>query len=57
MLYYQRGNNRQLSYYRRRTTHPKTEPLPASEKKFCIEMGAMPWERFFSHADSGSVLG
>ncbi|MBA0695628.1 hypothetical protein Gotri_003554 [Gossypium trilobum] len=28
------------------TTHPKLEPLPAWEKTFCIEVGAMPWERF-----------
>ncbi|MBA0748899.1 hypothetical protein Gogos_002877 [Gossypium gossypioides] len=44
--YHQRGNNRQLSYSRQRTTHPKPEPLPAWEKTFCIEVGAMPWERF-----------
>ncbi|MBA0576815.1 hypothetical protein Golob_024100 [Gossypium lobatum] len=28
------------------TTHPKLEPLSAWEKIFCIEVGAMPWERF-----------
>ncbi|MBA0633659.1 hypothetical protein Godav_005184, partial [Gossypium davidsonii] len=44
--YCQRGNNRQLSYSRQRTTHPKPEPLPTWEKTFCIEVGAMPWERF-----------
>ncbi|MBA0569829.1 hypothetical protein Golob_003530 [Gossypium lobatum] len=44
--YRQRGNNRQLSYSRQRTNHPKPEPLPAWEKTFCIEVGAMPWERF-----------
>ncbi|MBA0818352.1 hypothetical protein Gohar_021707, partial [Gossypium harknessii] len=35
--YCQRGNNRQLSYSRQRTTHPKPEPLPTWEKTFCIE--------------------
>ncbi|TYH48401.1 hypothetical protein ES332_D10G064200v1 [Gossypium tomentosum] len=45
-LYCQRGNNRQLSYSRQRTTDPKPEPLPTWEKTFCIEVGAMPWERF-----------
>ncbi|MBA0812201.1 hypothetical protein Gohar_026188 [Gossypium harknessii] len=24
------------------TTHPKLEPLPAWEKTFCTEVGAMP---------------
>ncbi|MBA0577268.1 hypothetical protein Golob_024687 [Gossypium lobatum] len=46
MSYHQKGKNRQSSYYRQRITHPKFEPLPAWEKKFCIEVGAMPWERF-----------
>ncbi|MBA0861674.1 hypothetical protein Goshw_030286 [Gossypium schwendimanii] len=45
MSYRQRGNRRP-SYYRQRITHPKPEPLPTWEKKFCIEVGAMPWERF-----------
>ncbi|MBA0748893.1 hypothetical protein Gogos_002871 [Gossypium gossypioides] len=45
MSYRHRANNRQLSYSRQRTTHPKLEPLPAWEKTFCIEVGAMPWER------------
>ncbi|MBA0627998.1 hypothetical protein Godav_022783, partial [Gossypium davidsonii] len=44
--YRQRGNNRQLSYSRQRTNHPKPEPLPTWEKTFCIEVGAMPWEIF-----------
>ncbi|MBA0863761.1 hypothetical protein Goshw_025529 [Gossypium schwendimanii] len=46
MSYHQKGNNRQSSYYRQRITHPKFEPLQAWEKKFCIEVGAMLWERF-----------
>ncbi|KAA3456413.1 Pentatricopeptide repeat-containing-like protein [Gossypium australe] len=46
MSYRQRGNNCQLSYYRQRITHPKSKPLPAWEKKFYIEGGAMSWERF-----------
>ncbi|MBA0762164.1 hypothetical protein Gotri_024706 [Gossypium trilobum] len=46
MPYGQRGNNRQPSYYKQRTTHSKPEPLLAWEKKFCIEVGAMSWERF-----------
>ncbi|MBA0653327.1 hypothetical protein Goklo_020519 [Gossypium klotzschianum] len=45
MSYRQRGNRRP-SYYRQRITHPRPEPLPTWEKKFCIEVGAMPWERF-----------
>ncbi|KAK5792500.1 hypothetical protein PVK06_033615 [Gossypium arboreum] len=47
MSYRQGGRSYcQLSYSRERTTHPKPEPLPAWEKTFYIEMGAMPWERF-----------
>ncbi|MBA0743041.1 hypothetical protein Gogos_005762 [Gossypium gossypioides] len=46
MSYHQGGNNHQPSYYKQRITHPKFEPLLAWEKKFCIEVGAMPWERF-----------
>ncbi|TYG45624.1 hypothetical protein ES288_D11G189500v1 [Gossypium darwinii] len=45
MSYRQRGNRRP-SYYRQRITHPKPEPLPTWEKKFYIEVGAMPCERF-----------
>ncbi|KAH1048209.1 hypothetical protein J1N35_038993 [Gossypium stocksii] len=39
-LYHQRGNHRQLSYSRQRTTHPKPEPLPAWEKTLCIEFNS-----------------